>query len=442
MAMLLDVENPFAPMGPEDMGTVGETDEEKRRRLMAAFEAAGTPPSVETLAPAPKAAPAQPDTRRRVLEALAGIGEAPPAPDMEAEALADLRATQAGVQRGEAFLPYMTAAQRITEGLTGAPADLATVQALGKTLRSREADAQARLQAAQGFARRAAEERALGLRMTAETAQNQAKATAEAKKLAFDQAAKLEELRQKEVQLAIKAKQAGETKEMDPLTRQKRILEVEKLRGEIDLLRSGRKTTEQELKELQLAEARKKATGELTPAEVQKRRESVVKIQERSKNIDRMLGKLEKAVLDKGTYEQFGAHNKTINDLVYQIAVDTAKLLDPDSVAREGEVKAAQQYSLFEASPLIRNETALDIIKNFRANAAERFKTALEVRGMSEAELAQPSKAAQAPKAGPAPKSRFPITVQDRDTGTRYRINTQEELDAVRPMADKLLVVE
>jgi len=441
MAMLLDLENPFAPMQPDTMGTVGETNDERRRRLLMAFEAAGRPVEASTM---PEATQTQPDARKRALEALAGLPVAPMAPeppDMEAEALAELRATQSGVQRAEAFLPYLQAGQRITEALTGAPVDTGTLQTLSKSLRAKETDAQTRLEAAKAFARRTGEKRALGLRITAETAKNEAKATAEAKKLAFDQAAKLEELRQKEVELAIKAKQASETKTADPLKRQKLLLDIEKTQAEIDALRSGRKTTEQELKELQLSEAKKKAAGELTPAELQKRRESVVKIQERSKNIDRMLGKLEKLIDDKGTFQAIGSHNKAINDLVYQIAVDTAKLLDPDSVAREGEVKAAQQYSLFQASPFILESTAQDIIKNFRVNAAERFATALDVRGMSEADLEQPQKSRQT-TAPAQTQMRFPITVQDKATGAKYTINNQAELDAVRPMADKLNVIQ
>lgn len=429
MAMLLDVENPFAPMGPEDMGTVGETDEEKRRRLMAAFEAAGTPPSVETLAPAPEAAPAQPDTRRRVLEALAGIGEAPPAPDMEAEALADLRATQAGVQRGEAFLPYMTAAQRITEGLTGAPADLATVQALGKTLRSREADAQARLQAAQGFARRAAEERALGLRMTAEAAQNQAKATAEAKKLAFDQAAKLEELRQKEVELAIKAKQASETKTTDPLLQEKRLLELQKLQAEVDMLKSGTPTPKQEIERLRLEKLRQDVAGE-SPTKIKAAEVSATTIKDLVQRL-------------KDLYQKHGAQPiGPAAEEMEQIATMISLEAKGEGMAQLGALSGPDQAILFKIQGSKPTQFFRDVFGlGDPVRSMDSLLFWVDSR-LGAVKKAYGPKAPEQPKKTAGKKSRFPITVQDRDTGTRYRINTQEELDAVRPMADKLLVVE
>jgi hypothetical protein len=440
MATLFDVESDLAGgMGGGMVGPELTNEERRRQRLLAAFEAVGRPEMapVEPMAETPAmVAPDAAAARKMALEALAAPTASTPPADMELEALGELRAAQGRAQRTESLLPYMAATQRITEALTGAPVDVGTIQTIGRAARAKEADAAARLDAARAFARRAAEGENLRLRLTADAAQQQADAAARAKRDAFGQAVELEKLRQKEAELAIKAGRLGESKGMDPLTREKRLLEIEKLKAEIEATKSGRKTPTEQLRELQLAEAQKKASGELTPAERAKRKTEGMKVLERTKNIDRMLNKLSKIIEEKGTWQAIGAHNKEINDIIYNVAIEHAKLVDPDSVAREGEVVAAKKYGLFEATPFLLESTAQDIIKNFRENSKARLQNALEVRGLTTEDIQGEAKEKT------ASKPRFPIIVQDKASGRRFSVNNESELEQIKPMADRLLVVE
>lgn len=84
--------------------------------------------------------------------------------------------------------------------------------------------------------------------------------------------------------------------------------------------------------------------------------------------------KLKQLVKQHGTTEVTGSAGTEMDRLVYEMAIDYAKMVDPDSVAREGEVSAAQKYMLpFRESFMgigpkglgTTNETALSQIDNY-----------------------------------------------------------------------------
>lgn len=56
--------------------------------------------------------------------------------------------------------------------------------------------------------------------------------------------------------------------------------------------------------------------------------------------------KLKQKIKDVGTVELFGGDSTKMDSLIYEMAIDYAKLVDPESIAREGEVAAAQKYML------------------------------------------------------------------------------------------------
>lgn len=56
--------------------------------------------------------------------------------------------------------------------------------------------------------------------------------------------------------------------------------------------------------------------------------------------------KLKGIIQNAGTMEVFGSEGTEMDSIIYQMAVDYAKLVDPTSVAREGEVASAQKYML------------------------------------------------------------------------------------------------
>ena len=87
-------------------------------------------------------------------------------------------------------------------------------------------------------------------------------------------------------------------------------------------------------------------------------------------------------ITEKGTFEAFGPQSDLIDSKLYQIAVDYAKLVDPESVAREGEVASAKKYMLnikgMTGGLLTRNKTALDLLDQFESDVnsrGEQFKS-------------------------------------------------------------------
>jgi len=333
--------------------------------------------------------------------------------DLELEALAELRAAQSGSQRVEAMLPYMQAIQGFTGAFSRTPADVAGLQAIGGVARAKEADAAARLKAAQEFARRRVGEQQFERQIAAREAMTERDAA----------------MAEKQLELRQQAEERMLTAEERRLEAEKRRMQAEERRG-----RAAPKPVDelaQRKRELEVAKLEREAKGEPTTAQKQKQQETMQEIDYRSKSIDENLAELEKLIEEGGTYNALGGHNQALTSRIYAIAIDTAKLVDPASVAREGEVTAAQKYALFQPSLTMRNSTALEIIKDFRKQAARRKRIAYEVRGLTGLET----------EGAPTPKSQFPIVVSDRKTGQRYTINNRNEAERLSGIADRLEVV-
>lgn len=92
----------------------------------------------------------------------------------------------------------------------------------------------------------------------------------------------------------------------------------------------------------------------------------------RVNSINSALDRLEKNVKDNGTFEMFGTASSDMDSDLYNMALDYAKLVDPQSVAREGEVAAAQKYMLPIKGMNVRNDTALGLIKRMKEQVAKR----------------------------------------------------------------------
>ena len=86
----------------------------------------------------------------------------------------------------------------------------------------------------------------------------------------------------------------------------------------------------------------------------------------------RFTDQLTDAIKKYGTFEiASSAGSAKLGQLPYQMAIAYAKTVDPSSVAREGEVAAAQKY-LIPLGLTTRNETALSAAKSFRDDIVER----------------------------------------------------------------------
>lgn len=88
--------------------------------------------------------------------------------------------------------------------------------------------------------------------------------------------------------------------------------------------------------------------------------------------------KLKDLVQENGTMALTGPKGAEMDSIIYQMAVDYAKMVDPASVAREGEVSAAQKYMLpfrqgILDQALTKNSTALKMIDNYSQSLDERL---------------------------------------------------------------------
>lgn len=116
--------------------------------------------------------------------------------------------------------------------------------------------------------------------------------------------------------------------------------------------------------------------------------------EKRKAAIDNRLDAIAKMIGEKGTYEMLGSHNKDLDSALTSVAIDSAKLFDPESVARESEV-AAFKSMMFEPGVSTANKTALDVVSNFKKMIQERADLARDVDRQSPEQFsaAQPAEA-------------------------------------------------
>lgn len=88
----------------------------------------------------------------------------------------------------------------------------------------------------------------------------------------------------------------------------------------------------------------------------------------------RFTDQLTDAIKKYGTFEIMSPEGSAkLGQLPYQMAIAYAKTVDPSSVAREGEVSAAQKY-LIPIGLTTRNDTAIAAAKDFRKDIEERVR--------------------------------------------------------------------
>lgn len=109
--------------------------------------------------------------------------------------------------------------------------------------------------------------------------------------------------------------------------------------------------------------------------------------------------KLEKLIGEDGNWEMWNPESSAkLKSAAYQLAINYAKIVDPASVAREGEVKAAEQY-LIPMGPGTRNSVSLAAVKEYQAKISEYAKARTDMK--NEASGRTPvSQSAAAPAGG------------------------------------------
>lgn len=152
------------------------------------------------------------------------------------------------------------------------------------------------------------------------------------------------------------------SEQMNPEDQAFKLAQIEKMRAETNKLN-------REPKEVQTAAAKA----------AQKQGQEV---DYRVNTIQGNLTDLENLIKANGTWEAIGPHNSELDKKIYNIAVDYAKLVDPDSVAREGEVSAAQKYMLPIQGLGVKNDTALSLIKKMKADVETRKQNLFASKGL------------------------------------------------------------
>lgn len=131
-----------------------------------------------------------------------------------------------------------------------------------------------------------------------------------------------------------------------------------------------------------------------------KQKQKVVEVENFRTNIKDNIALLKKQIDDTGTYEMFGPESADMERRITAIATDMAKLADPGSVAREGEVATAKKglFPTGVGALFTSNSTAQQVLDNLAAEVDRRAANAYRIRG-----LPSPSSTTSAPTAAPAP---------------------------------------
>jgi hypothetical protein len=131
--------------------------------------------------------------------------------------------------------------------------------------------------------------------------------------------------------------------------------------GDPDKAREMAKSTLQILEQKPEDKAPKKTTADIT-------------FEQNAASAMRFTNQLADAIKKYGTFELASPEGSAkLGQLPYQMAIAYAKTVDPSSVAREGEVAAAQKY-LIPMGIGTRNETALFAAEEFKKDIEERVR--------------------------------------------------------------------
>ncbi len=134
------------------------------------------------------------------------------------------------------------------------------------------------------------------------------------------------------------------------------------------------------------------------------------------------IGELKKFVDKYGTFELAGSAGESMDSLIYDIAIDYAKVVDPESVAREGEVNAAKKYMLpirNMGGLAMSNKSAKEMINNYVNGLNRRVKARQDAYGNEMVDIPDPT----SPPSEKKDLSQYPkvkngkILVIDRQSG-------------------------
>lgn len=148
--------------------------------------------------------------------------------------------------------------------------------------------------------------------------------------------------------------------------------------------------------------ARSQKIEDRTFAVDEKKKNAVLEVEGFRSNIQDNIKNLKKQIEETGTFELTGPEGANMERWITGIATDLAKLADPGSVAREGEV-ALQKKGLFETgfgALKTRNATAQQVLDALAKEVDKRVDNAYRIRGLK----APGEQQVPAPAAAPRPR--------------------------------------
>jgi hypothetical protein len=128
-------------------------------------------------------------------------------------------------------------------------------------------------------------------------------------------------------------------------------------------------------------ELRDRMVGNVGLASTKNQAQIAIQVVDRQKNIKENINELKDQIDKYGTFELFGPQNANMDRLVDQIATDMAKLQDPNSVARPGEVELVKK-NLISSGLSNKNSTAKSILDKFSKEVDRRAEIALKNSGV------------------------------------------------------------
>jgi hypothetical protein len=209
-------------------------------------------------------------------------------------------------------------------------------------------------------------------RKNAEAAQKRAESAAKIKKMEAE---------------ADKARRGPSPEALADRAQKKRIadLQEQKLTDEVTGTKAAREAAADKAKRAEAAEEKKQT--------------QLVEVDNFVANIVDGLNNMRRQIQDTGTFELTGPESENMERWLTDVATNMAKLADPGSVAREGEVALAKKGLIPTGTAALgmSNATAIKIIDAALADVEKKRQNAYRVRQITPPNIAAPSAPAAAP---------------------------------------------
>lgn len=131
------------------------------------------------------------------------------------------------------------------------------------------------------------------------------------------------------------------------------------------------------------AQAARAAAGQKAGGLTGERQKAIDDVESATRNIRDNLAKAKAIVEKSGTFEMTGTDQVELERALSMVATDSARLKDPGSTVREGELEVAKkEIGLKGGELLLRNNTAQKLLDSFEKSIEDRRRNAYRARGL------------------------------------------------------------